>query len=302
MAELQWVDLLDPSEQELRERAPKTLHDTAVERLLAPAQHADEPRPALEAHGDYVFGVLLVPALVKEEDRVFYQEVDLVLTEHTLLTVRKTPDGDPPFELASAKASCRPDEPPGMHAYHLVDEVAERFLDLVDDLNDEIDELEDHVEDWPAPRVRERLSELRHDILHIRRTLAPTRDAVRAVVDDRIELERGELFTRDVELSFGAAYDKLMRAVDGLEISRDLVSGVRDYYQSKIANDQNEVMKALTVVAALLLFPTFVVGVYGQNFDHMPELHWRIGYAFSWAVIIVSTCLQLWFFRRKRWI
>jgi magnesium transporter len=77
---------------------------------------------------------------------------------------------------------------------------------------------------------------------------------------------------------------------------------VRDYHQSKIANDQNEVMKVLTVVAALVLFPTFVVGVYGQNFIHMPELHWRFGYAYSWGIIVVSTVLQLWFFRRKKWI
>jgi magnesium transporter len=77
---------------------------------------------------------------------------------------------------------------------------------------------------------------------------------------------------------------------------------VRDYHQSKIANDQNQVMKVLTVVASLVLFPTFIVGVYGQNFIHMPELHWRYGYAYSWGIIAVSTVLQVVFFRRKRWI
>ena len=60
---------------------------------------------------------------------------------------------------------------------------------------------------------------------------------------------------------------------------------MRDYHQAKIAQDQNEVVKRLTVIASLLLFPTFIVGVYGQNFDHMPELHWRLGYVFSWALI-----------------
>jgi len=140
-------------------------------------------------------------------------------------------------------------------------------------------------------------------MLHIRRTLAPMRDAVRRIIDDAVDVEEGpEVFTKDVEVAFNSTYDKLMRALDGLELSRDLLAGVRDYSQAKIANDQNEVMKVLTVVAALVLFPTFVVGVYGQNFVHIPELHWRFGYAYSWGIIVGSTLLQLWFFRRKRWI
>ena len=77
---------------------------------------------------------------------------------------------------------------------------------------------------------------------------------------------------------------------------------MRDYHQSKIANDQNEVMKRLTVIASILLVPTFIVGLYGQNFQDMPELDWALGYGFSWSLIIVTTVLQVWYFRRKRWI
>ena len=144
---------------------------------------------------------------------------------------------------------------------------------------------------------------MRHDLLHIRRTLAPTRDAVRRVVDDVIEVSEGpEVFPRDVEVAFNSAYDKLLRAFDGLELSRDLLASVRDYHQSKIANDQNEVMKRLTVVASILLVPTFIVGLYGQNFVDIPELRWRFGYAFVWAVIIVTSLLQIVYFKRKRWI
>jgi magnesium transporter len=83
---------------------------------------------------------------------------------------------------------------------------------------------------------------------------------------------------------------------------RDLVAGVRDYHQGKIANDQNEVMKRLTAIASILLLPTFIVGLYGQNFHDIPELHWGFGSGYSWAVIAVTTLLQLWYFRRKRWI
>jgi len=298
----EWVDLLDPDEETLRRNWPQRIHPLALEDLLAPITHDDEPRPKLESHGDYVFGVLLVPVEVAAEDRVYYQEIDLVLTHDSVLTVRKTPPDGDPIDLGGVHEACRAGQPAGMVAYYLLDQVAESFLDLVDDLHAEIDELEDHVEEWANDRVRRRLSDLRHDLLHIRRTLAPTRDATRRVIDDRVELDSGELFPHDVELHFGDTYDKLLRATEGLEAARDLIAGVRDYHQSKVANDQNEVMKRLTAVASILLLPTFIVGLYGQNFHHIPELGWKQGYGFSWALIAVTTAFQVWYFRRKRWI
>jgi len=299
-----WIDLLDPNADELRAKAPLQLEESAIELLLAPPKHEDEPRPTIQGHGDYVFGIFLVAVAVPDEDDVFYQEIDLVITHETLLTVRKTPPGNrPACDVAIVRQTIKPDDSAGMMAYRLVDEIAERYLNLVDDLDGEIDELEDLVEFQPAELTRTRISALRHDMLHIRRTLAPMRDAIRRVIDGSVDVEEGEeVFPKDVEVAFNAAYDKLMRALDGLDLSRDLLASVRDYHQSKIANDQNEVMKVLTVVAALVLFPTFVVGVYGQNFVHMPELHWRLGYAYSWGIIVGSTLVQLWFFRRKKWI
>ena len=289
-----WIDLLDPSRDELQARLPAEVHDRALEQLLAPAQHADEPRPKLESQGDYVFGVLLIPVVVKDEDAVYYQEVDLVMTRDVLVTVRKMPEeGRPPWDPATAQAACRETENVAMIAYHLVDDVAERFLDLIDDLNDEIEELEDHVEDWRAEQVRERLSGLRHDLLHIRRTLSPTRDAIREIVDNRVEFAGDEVFTHDVELNFGNAYDKLLRAADNLELSRDLVAGVRDYNQAKIANEQNEVMKRLAVLATVFLPLTFLTGFFGQNFAFLvtdievPQwTFWVLGVGFEIAAAI----------------
>ena len=297
-----WVDLIDPKPEDLRKHLADRLHPAALDLVTTPFEHDDEPRPRIESHGDYIVGVLLVPVAVPAEDRVFYQEVDFILAAEKFLTISKTPPGEEPFDPKPAKEACSPDEPIGMYLYRLFDEVAERYLDLVDDLNDEIDELEDAVESWPAAKVRGRVSALRHDLLRIRRTLAPTRDAAREVMDDRVALDHVDVFPREVDLHFADAYDKLLRASDGLEISRDLVAGVRDYFQAKIANDQNEVTKRLTAVASILLVPTFIVGVYGQNFRRIPELHWGFGYAWSWGVIVVTTIAQVWYFRRKHWI
>jgi len=299
-----WVDLLDPTPEELHDALPEHIHESALELLGAPPKHEDEPRPRLEGQGEYVLGILLVAVAVPEEDRVYYQEIDLVLTREHALTVRKTPESGHPFEIARCRDVVRADDPPGMIAYRIVDEVIEDYLDLVDTITDEIEELDDHVEEWRPQQIRRRMADLRHDMLHIRRTLSPTRDAIREVVDDRVDIETDTLFPHEVEVAFATAYDKALRATEGLDFARDLLGSVRDYYLSKIANDQNEVMKRLTMVASLLLVPTFIVGLYGMNFRHIPEItrfgSW--GYPWVWLLIVVSTLAQLWYFRRKRWL
>jgi magnesium transporter len=301
----EWIDLLDPDEAELRKATPPQIHPRALEQLLRPARHDDEPRPRLEGHDHYIFGVFLVPVCIREDDRVFYQEVDIVATRERVVTVRKSPDRGPPFDTQPARDALEAagESRAGVIFYRLVDLIAEDFLDLVDAINEEIDELEDGIDTWRADQVSSRISDLRHDLLHIRRTVAPTRDAIRRVVDRRLDVGEGpEVLPRDIEIDFSDAYDKLLRAMDGLDLSRDLLAGARDYHQAKVANDQNEVVKRLTVIASLLLVPTFIVGVYGQNFRHIPELAWGFGYWWSWSWILLTTAAQLLFFRWLGWI
>jgi magnesium transporter len=300
-----WIDLLDPTEGELRAALRIEIHERALAQLLRPARQDDEPRPRLERQDSYVFGVFLVPIAIREEDRVYYQELDLVATRDRLVTVRKTPELGHPFDPSPAQESVRSgdDLRAGLMVYRLVDLIAEYFLDLVDALDDEIDELEDGIEEWPASHVRVRISQLRHDLLRVRRTVGPTRDAVRRVVDRRVDGSKdGEVLPREIELDFADVYDKLLRAVDGLDFSRDLLASARDYQQAKIANEQNEVTKRLTVIASVLLVPTFIVGLYGQNFEHIPELGWSFGYWWSWGLILLTTALQLAFYRWLGWI
>ena len=298
-----WTDLLDPTPEAIHAAAPRELGETAFALLTAQPEHEDEPRPTLQGHGDYVFGIFLLAVAQPEQDHIFYQEIGVVITRDALLTVRRTPSGGLPYDPTPVREQVRDDDSAGMIAYRLVDDIAERYLDLVDDVDAEIDELEDRVELQEASVTRQRISELRHDLLHIRRTLAPMRDAVRRIVMNAVEVETGPpVFPQDVEVAFNAAYDKLLRALDGLELSRDLLASVRDYAQAKVANDQNEIMKRLTVIASVFLPPTFIVGLYGQNFRDIPELRWHLGYAYVWAVILVTTAVQLWWFRKRRWI
>ena len=300
MAATRWTDLLDPSVEEIAQAAGVTFgpHERG---LLAAT---DDPRPALYGMTEHAVGVFVVAVAVPGEDRVYYQEVDTILTADRVVTVRRTPPDGEPYDPADLAAICAErDVPPGRLIFHLLDSIAERYLDLIHALNEEIDEAEDAVESNAGGRdIHARVSHLRHDILHIRRTLSPTRDAVHRIVDGRLEAEAPELMGALEQARFSDVYDKLLRAADGLELSRDLVAGVRDYQQARVAQEQNEIVKRLTVIASLLLLPTFIVGLYGQNFDRLPELHWQYGYEFSWALIIGSTIAQLAFFRWKKWI
>ncbi|MFL5927606.1 MAG: hypothetical protein ACJ77E_11795, partial [Gaiellaceae bacterium] len=117
-----WNDLIDPSEEVLRAALPGRVHPTALATLLAPHVHDDEPRPRLQSHGEYILGVFLVPVAVKSEDRIYYQEIDLVATEDVLVTISKTPPGEAAFDPKPAKEACRVHDAVGMFVYHLVDE------------------------------------------------------------------------------------------------------------------------------------------------------------------------------------
>jgi magnesium transporter len=294
------IDLLDPDRAALEQALPAGIGGDVIERLLTPIVLDDEPRPRIASRHTYVFGIYVVPLVLRDENRVCFQEIDFVLNHDVVVTVRKTPEGGKPFDPDDVLS----EGPAGEIAASLADAVAEQFLTAVEALDDEVDEVDDGVEELDASEVRHRIRSLRQDLLRVRRVIGPTREAMHKVIDKRIELEgTKEAFPHEVEILFGDAYDKLLRAVDGLDLARYLLAGARDYLQAKVSNEQNEVMKRLTLIASLLLVPTFIVGLYGQNFQHhFPEIHWQYGYAWSWGLIDVTTIGQLIFFKKKRWL
>lgn len=297
-----WLDVVDPTREEVLSTLPVHVDPEVIEALAARPADGREPRPLLESHGAYVFGVLLAARPVPHEDRVTYLEVDLVATPGVVVTVRKTArDGGHPFDLSALHPASEQDASAGELVHRLVDEIAESFLVSLDGAYAEIEELEDSLDAWPPSRVRARLSDLRHELLHSRRTVAATRAAVRRVLDGRVDVGDHELFPPEVERLFAETYDTLMRATEELDIARDLLAGVRDHHQSKIVEGQGEVAKKLTVIAALVLVPSFIVGFYGQNFESaFDNDYWSLGV--STGLILASTLAQLALFRWRRWI
>ncbi len=296
-----WLDLVDPTREELLASLPVHVDPEVVEALAAPGTGDREPRPVLEGHGSYVFGVLVAMLPLGEEHRISFQEIGLVATPGLLVTVRKTPRHGPAFDPSVLGPASEANAPVGVLIHRLVDDVADTYLDLLDAIYAEIDRLEDRIDELRPGLIRLRLSQLRHELLHRRRTVSATRAAVRRVLDGRIEVGDHALFPPELERLFGDTYDVLVRVTEELDIARDLLSGVRDHLQSKIAENQNEVGKKLTVIASLVLVPSLVVGFYGQNFQgEFQRGFWTLGV--STGLILVSTIVQLALFRWRRWI
>ena len=297
-----WLDLIDPAREEVLATLPVSVDPEVIEALVARSADGREPRPLLESHGSYVFGVLMAARPLPHEDRVSYLEIDLVAMPGVVVTVRKTPSGGgDPFDISALHSASEQDAGTGELVYRLVDEVAESFLDSLDGAYAEIEELEDALDTWPPSRVRTRLSDLRHELLHTRRTVAATRAGVRRILDGRVDVGKHALFPPVVERLFAETYDTLVRVTEELDIARDLLAGVRDHHQSKVIEGQGEVAKKLTVIAALVLVPSFIVGYYGQNFESaFDNDYWSLGV--STALIVTSTVIQLAIFRWRRWI
>jgi magnesium transporter len=296
-----WIDLVDPTRDEILHALPGYVDPEVVEALAAPPDQAREPRPLLEAHGRYVFGVLIATRPVPDDRLVEHLEIDLVATADLLVTVRKSPAGGPPFDPAALHPSAEGSRPVGELVFRLVDDVAETYLGLLDAIYGHIDDLEDRIDDWTPAQVRLRMGQLRHELLYRRRTVAATRAAVRRVLDGRVEVGEHALFPPDIERLFADTYDTLVRVTEELDVARDLLASVRDHLQAKVAEAQNDVAKKLTVIASLVLVPSFIVGFYGQNFEGVFDRdYWTLGA--SSMLIVGSTIVQLVLFRWRRWI
>jgi magnesium transporter len=295
-----WLDLVDPTKDEVLRALPPGVDPDVVEVLLAPASDGVRVRPLLESHGAYVFGIFLEAVPEREQDRITYREIDVVASPELVVTVRKTPTGSSAWASAPLEASS-PGESAGALLHRLIDDVAESFVSAVGAVDEEIDELEEHMEDWSPERIRGRVSGLRQDLLHARRNVSATRAAIRRIVDRRLDVSDDRLFPTDVEQLFVDTYETLVRAGDELDVARDLLASARDHHQAKVAESQNEVVKTLTVIASLVLVPTLIVGYYGQNFEGaFDDWHWSL--AFSTGLIVVTTVVQLAVYRWRNWI
>jgi len=157
--------------------------------------------------------------------------------------------------------------------------------------------LEDELLPNPKPGTLPAIQRLKRSLISLRRSVWPLREVVSS-------LERGDspLIKKATRLYLRDVYDHTIQVIDTIEALRDTVAGILDIYLSSMSNKMNEVMKLLTLVATIFIPLTFVAGIYGMNFEYMPELKWRYGYGVVWIIMAAIGLGMIMYFRKKRWL
>jgi magnesium transporter len=181
--------------------------------------------------------------------------------------------------------------------YALIDTIVDHYFKIFESVGERLEQLHEAVIEDPRPETLQEIHALKQEMIRIRRSLWPLRDIVNSLV-------RGEsiLVSDDVVVFLRDVYDHTIQVIDTLETSRDMLTGMQDIYLSSVSNRMNEVMKVLTIIATMFIPMTFLAGIYGMNFKHMPELEWPWAYPAFWVAIIGIFVFMVIYFKRKRWL
>ncbi|MCK9263223.1 MAG: magnesium/cobalt transporter CorA [Deltaproteobacteria bacterium] len=257
-------------------------------------------RPKIEDFESYVFIVFKMLSEDRYDGRKIVSEhVSLIFSERYVISFQER-EGDM-FDsirqrIISAAGSLRKKGADYL-AYRLMDAVVDNYFALIESIGEQVDDTEDLLLNRPEKDTIHVIHRLKSENLFLHKFIFPLRDILSY-------LERGEsdLVKHETGVYFRDVYDHTIQIMDNIETLRDVLSGMMDIYLSSMSNRMNEVMKVLTVFASLFIPLTFLVGVYGMNFDYMPELHWRWAYPVLWIVMVgMGVCLLV-FFRKKKWL
>ena len=288
-----WVALKDPDPHELLEMQGEFgLHELAVEDAMSGHQ-----RPKLEEYGASLFAVLQVPQL--EGDDLKVGELDLFVGSNYLLSVRH--DFEPGFQAARERAEGEPEllrHGSGFVFYALIDNVVDRYFPLVDALEVQLETIEERIftEDSPRASIKE-LYALKHKLMVMRHAVEPLIEVVHKLYGGRVPQA-----CVGVQEYFRDVYDHLLRVSQQLDGLRDMVITAMSVNLSMVTMGTGETTKRLAAYAALVAVPTLIAGVYGMNFEHMPELKWAFGYPFSVALMFIIDALLWRHFRKVKWL
>lgn len=289
-----WIDVRGLADEAiLREiAADLAMHPLAIEDVVNVPQ-----RPKSEPYDEHQLVVLRMA--VREDEVIRMEQVTFLIGRDYVATFQER-DGDvfDPIRLRirQGRGPIRT-AGAGYLGYALIDTVIDAFYPVLEYFGDLLAEIEEEVVDRPTRATLRRIYQAKRQLLDIRRGVWPHCDATSALVREESPFidEATRVYLRDT-------YDHAMQLRDILEVYRETVSGLLDVYLSSESNRTNEVMRTLTVMASIFIPLTFIAGVYGMNFDEMPELHSRIGYPLVWGVMILVAAVLLWKFYRLGWI
>ena len=257
-----------------------------------------EQRPKADEYDHYLFVVLKVltpvPAGVQSE------QVSCVLGANWLLTFQEGLEGDPfgPVRerLQNGQGRLR-NQGADFLAYSLMDVIVDNYFLVLEKVADSIEAIEEELMRTPSQRTLAEIYRLKRELLFIHKAIWPLREVVSSMLrrESLLVQEQTRIYLRDM-------YDHTVQVIETLETLRDMLSGMLDIYLSSVSNRLNAIMKVLTIIATIFMPLTFLAGLYGMNFKHMPELESPWGYPAVLLLMVVITVGMLVFFRRKRWI
>jgi magnesium transporter len=293
---LLWLDIVGLHDADMLDRVGKAfdLHSLVMEDVLN-----TEQRPKFEDYDNYLFVVLRRLRYDRQSGHLEADQVSLVLSKDFVLSFQEAEAGlfEPVRQrLRSARSRLRKAGPDYLlHA--LIDCVVDDYFTVLETLGEEIEQLELQILDRPSPVAMRTLHRLKRELVAMRRSVWPLREVIGGL--DRSD---SALLSPGVELYLRDVYDHTVHVIETLESDRDTLSGLLDVHLSGLSNRMNEIMKLLTIISTIFIPLTFIAGVYGMNFRHMPELEWHWGYFTVLSVMLAAALGMLAFFRRKHWL
>ncbi|MCL7412417.1 MAG: magnesium/cobalt transporter CorA [ANME-2 cluster archaeon] len=260
--------------------------------------HTDQ-RPKMEDFGHYIFIVLKMLRFNESNYEIMGEQISLILGNDVVISFQETEGDtfDPVRErIRNSKGRIRKMGPDYL-AYTLVDSVVDNYFLILEKLGERIEDIEEELVTDPIPETLQTIHEMKREMIFLRKSVWPLRELISG-----LERSGSTLIQDSTAIYLKDVYDHTIQIIDTIETFRDMLSGMLDIYLSSVSNRMNEVMKVLTIIATIFIPLTFIAGVYGMNFEYMPELGWQWSYPLLWVVFIGIGVSMSMFFKRKRWL
>jgi magnesium transporter len=271
-----------------------SLHPLTLEDIMDTTQ-----RPKVDEYEEYLFIVLKMAYYSESGDDIIIEQVSLVLGKNYVISFQENKADilDPLRERIRQGQGKIRKEGSAYLMYAIIDLITDHYFTILEELGEKIEYLEEDVLRRADFMALKRIYNIKQALIILSKAIWPMRDVV-----NRLEKTEHKLFKGRISLYLRDVYDHSIQVVETLETYRDMVSGIHDLYLSNQSNRMNEVMKVLTIFASIFIPLTFIAGVYGMNFDHMPELRTENGYYVLWGIFIALATGMLVYFRRKKWL
>ncbi|OZI12308.1 magnesium and cobalt transport protein CorA [Bacillaceae bacterium SAS-127] len=285
-----WVDFAEPTdeEQQLFSQAFQ-FHPLAIEDCLDQLVG----RPKLDFYDQYYF------FLVHTVDPNTYKarEVDVFVNERMIVTFHNISAPELNYVWEELKGVEKLRQGPVFILHRLIDRFVDEFFPLVYQIEDQLNRVDEETDNYSGNELIDRLFDIRHDMAKLRQSIFPMRDLVYRVLNStRLE------FMNDHQIYFRDVYDHLLKLAEMLESYRDFSSDLRDNYVSVNSNKMNNIMMTLTVITTIFMPLTFIAGIYGMNFNYMPELQHRYGYYIVIGMMFIIALFMAFMFNKKGWL